>query len=55
MSVAKEKKIKKRTRSNNDAVSPKVKDYGNDPFFVKKAKEAEAFIRKYGLPSSSSR
>jgi hypothetical protein len=36
------------------AVSSKVKDYGNHPFFVKKAKEAEAFLKEYGLPKAPS-
>lgn len=27
-----------------------VKDYGNDPFFVKKANEAKAFLEKNGFP-----
>ena len=28
----------------------KVKEYGNDPFFVQKAKESKAFLEKYGFP-----
>lgn len=28
-------------------------DYSNDPFFIKKRKEAEEFIKKYGLPEPS--
>ena len=31
-------------------VSNKVKDYGNDPFFVKKAKESKTFLEKHGFP-----
>jgi len=30
--------------------SDKVKDYGNDPFFVKKAKESKDFLEKHGFP-----
>ena len=30
--------------------SQKVKDYGSDPFFVKKAKESRAFLEKNGFP-----
>jgi hypothetical protein len=30
--------------------SGKVKDYGNDPFFVKKAEESKAFLDKHGFP-----
>jgi hypothetical protein len=28
----------------------KVKDYGNDPFFVKKAEESRTFLEKHGFP-----
>lgn len=28
----------------------KVNDYGNDPFFVKKAAESKAFLEKHGFP-----
>jgi hypothetical protein len=28
----------------------RVKDYGNDPFFVKKAEESKAFLEKHGFP-----
>lgn len=31
-------------------VSNKVKDYGNDPFFVKKARESKEFLQKHGFP-----
>jgi hypothetical protein len=31
-------------------VSNKVKDYGNDPFFVKKAEESKVFLEKHGFP-----
>jgi hypothetical protein len=31
-------------------VSKKVKSREKDPFFVKKTKAAEAFLRKHGLP-----
>lgn len=30
--------------------SSKVKDYGNDPFFVKKTEESKAFLKKHGFP-----
>jgi len=35
-------------------VSHKVKDYGSDPFFVKKAKESKAFLEKNGFPKELS-
>lgn len=31
-------------------VSKAVKDYGNDPFFVKKANESQKFLEKHGFP-----
>jgi hypothetical protein len=44
--------LKKKRKSSprvKDTVG-KVKDLGNHPFFVKKAKAAEAFLSKHGLP-----
>jgi len=31
-------------------VSSRVKDYGKDPFFVKKAEASKKVIEKYGIP-----
>lgn len=31
-------------------ISKKVKDYGNDPFFIKKANASQAFLEKNGFP-----
>ena len=31
-------------------ISDKVKDRGNDPYFVKKAEEAKEFLRKHPIP-----
>jgi hypothetical protein len=28
----------------------KVKDYGNDPFFIRKGEESSAFLEKHGFP-----
>jgi hypothetical protein len=50
MSITKEKKNKKKRVINKVVVSEKVKDYGKHPFFVEKAKKAEAFLKEYGLP-----
>ena len=36
--------------SSNEKAVPKVKNYLNDPFFVKKFEEAQRYIDKYGLP-----
>jgi hypothetical protein len=28
----------------------KMKDYSKEPFFIKKAEDAKAILKKYGLP-----
>jgi hypothetical protein len=33
-------------------VNSKVKDYGNDPFFVKKANDSKSFLEKHGFPKA---
>ena len=30
--------------------SKSVRDYGNDPYFVKKANKSKAFLEKHGFP-----
>ncbi len=42
--------IKKATKSKSAIVSNKVKDYGKDPFFVKKTKQSKVFLEKHGFP-----
>ncbi len=43
--------FQKATQGKSKAkVSNKVKDYGNDPFFVKKARESKEFLQKHGFP-----
>ncbi len=49
----KNKKAKARTRKIFGVISSEVGNYENDPFFVKKAKEAKELIDKYGLPDLS--
>jgi hypothetical protein len=34
----------------NAIISDKVKDYGNDPFVIKKAKQSKEFLEKHGFP-----
>ena len=43
------KKTSKKTNTK-DAISHKVKDYGNDPFFRNKAEASKKVIERYGLP-----
>ena len=52
--------LQEKTDSNNELpqsrkrpkvkASGNVKDYSNDPFFVKKADESKAFLEKHGFP-----
>ena len=37
-------------KSSKIVISNKVKDYGNDPFVVKKGKESKKFLEKNGFP-----
>ena len=32
-------------------VSKSVKDYGNDPFFIRKANDSQKFLEKNGFPA----
>jgi len=40
----------KKQKKSRVKVSNKVKDYGSDPFFVKKADESKSFLEKHGFP-----
>ena len=55
MAVIKEKKARKVVKKNGVVIDPTLNDFSNDPFFVNKAKEAEAFINRHGLPPSISK
>ena len=33
-----------------DVISDKVRDYTNEPFFVKKAEKAKEFLRQHPIP-----
>jgi hypothetical protein len=37
-------------KKGKSVVSRKVRDYGNEPFFIKKADESQAFLEKHGFP-----
>ena len=39
----------------NITVKKNMKDYSNEPYFVKKAEKAMAFLKKHGLPKSISK
>jgi len=56
MSTTTSKQTKKAvSKRKTVVVSKKVKDYRDNPFIVKKAKAAESFLRKNGLPPSHTR
>ena len=40
----------KSTKGKTKIQNKKVKDYGNDPFFVKKAADSKIFLEKHGFP-----
>jgi len=49
--MASDKKLAvKETLFNSAVVSDKVKDRGNDPFFIKKAEKAKEFLQKHPFP-----
>ena len=50
VSKVQDKKSKKKASQLKS--SRKVKDYGNDPFFVKKAEESKAFLQSNGFPAN---
>jgi hypothetical protein len=49
LSKVQDKKVKKKASKLKG--NHKVKDYGNDPFFVKKAEESKAFLESNGFPT----
>jgi hypothetical protein len=48
LSETKKKQAKK--KSPKSSRINKVGDFGNDPFFIKKAEESKAFLEKNGFP-----
>ena len=49
--MKKDKKKKRETAARSKTVKrEKVVNYDDDPFFIEKAKKAEEFIKKHGLP-----
>ena len=47
--IAKRKSLEKNKKANA-VVDPKVGNYEKHPFFIKKANEAKALLKKVGLP-----
>ncbi len=41
--------------SSKAIVNSSVRDYGNEPFFVKKANDSKEFLQKHGLPKAFQR
>lgn len=50
MKASEKDKKQKSKKSNSSIISKSVKDYGNDPFFVKKADRSQKFLEKHGFP-----
>ena len=48
LSELKKKQVKKKVAKSKSG--RKMKDFSNDPFFVKKAEESQAFLEKHGFP-----
>ena len=46
------KKRRKAASKKSITIKKGMKDYGNDPFFKKKAEAAHALLKKAGLPES---
>jgi hypothetical protein len=46
----KNKRPNRTKKSEKSVVSKKVRDYGNEPLFIKKANESQAFLEKNGFP-----
>ncbi len=47
------KSVLKKDKAKEIAVVKKMRDYGDEPVFKKKAKKAKAFIKKNGLPKAA--
>jgi hypothetical protein len=45
--ISKSQKPQKKSKAR---ISSKIKDYGNDPFFVEKARRSKEFLEKNGFP-----
>ncbi|MBT1700810.1 hypothetical protein KK083_28220 [Fulvivirgaceae bacterium PWU4] len=43
---------KTKSGSESQVKRTAVRDYGNDPFFVKKAEKSKAFLEKNGFPEA---
>lgn len=41
-----------RKKSLKDVASSSVRDYGNDPFVLKKARESKMTLEKHGFPKA---
>lgn len=52
MANKRKKKVKDSSAKFGGIITDKVGNYGNHPFFLKKAEDAKAFLEKAGLPES---
>lgn len=44
------KKKYKKTPTGKGIIDPDMRDYSNDPVFIKKAERSREMIKKYGIP-----
>jgi hypothetical protein len=47
---SKNKNTSRTKKAKKSMLSKKVRDYGNEPIFIKKANESQAFLEKHGFP-----
>lgn len=50
MQTPNDNKHKDQKMFGNAIISNEVRDYGNDPFFVKKADDSQKFLEEHGFP-----
>jgi len=50
MITSSKNKKQKSPKTGKTTISKSVKDYGTDPFFVKKADQSQKFLGKHGFP-----
>ena len=50
MQTPNDKKNNAQKKMGNAIISNEVRDYGNDPYFVKKADDSKKFLEEHGFP-----
>lgn len=52
MQKSNENKYNAHQKSGDVIISNEVRDYGNEPFFVKKADDSKKFLEEHGFPEA---